>query len=300
MPSSGKFRPSGIVLIAVGALMGLGLIAFGILRLSANSAPAELPGVQPDRRVTHLVTAARPVERGHLIEPADLKTTPVLGPVPEGAIVAPRDAVGKVAIVDIQPQQLVLASLVSTDPAAAGLAMLVPVGQRVISIDTTDEIAVGGFLRPGDSVDVEIVLPNDVFGGTADGQDRSEARTLLQNIKVVTVGPTLGGPDDKSAGANDKPVAESRTLTLAMEPDQVGPFTLARKLGRFYLLLRNPNDRAVIAGRRSGLASVRGGEAPRPAAASSAVAPRRPAATRPVELIVGGQRQIIYPGTSGR
>lgn len=209
---------------------------------------------------------------------------------------------GKVAIVDIVPNQLVLSSLVSADPAAAGLAMLVPVGQRVLSVDTTDEIAVGGFIRPGDAVDVEIVLPEEVFGN-GDGADRSESRTLLQNIRVVTVGPTLGQPDGKKA--RDKAPEPSRTLTLAMAPEQVGTFTLARKLGRFFLVLRNPNDKAITPPRRTALASLRNGEAaPRPVAArpfsqSQYPSPsqRSPMPSQPVELIVGGQRQIIYPGS---
>ena len=178
--------------------------------------------------------------------------------------------------------------------------MLVPVGQRVVSIDTTDEVAVGGFLRPGDIVDIEIVLPKDVFGNIAGGPDRSEARTLLQNIKVLTVGPTLAQPKEKSAEDAAKASA-SRTLTLAMLPEQIGPFMLARKLGQFFLTLRNPNDRAVASAGRAGLGSLHGGDVPMPATAPAFAPARRPMASpRPIELIVGGQRQIIYPGTSGR
>lgn len=298
----GKHKPSGAMLIVVGALLGLGLIAFGILRLGSGGGRQEAVSQQPRQRVSNLITAARTISRGQLIQPGDLKTTPVVGSPPRDALLSASDAAGKVAVVDIQPQQLILSSLISADPAAAGLAMLVPVGQRVISIDTTDEIAVGGFLRPGDIVDIQIVLPKDVFGNAGDGPDRSEARTLLQNIRVVTVGPTLGQPEDKSADAKAKTAAESRTLTLAMAPEQIGALTLARKLGQFYLTLRNPNDRMVIPAGRSGLAALRGGEAARSAgtAAPVAAAPRRASSPRAVELIVGGQRQILYPGTNGR
>lgn len=291
------------MLIAAGALLGIGLVIFGILRLGA---PARTPQMvtATDQRVSQLVTAARTIERGQLIRAVDLRTTSVLGRPPARALVSAADAVGKVAIVDIAPNQLVLSSLVSADPSAAGLAMLVPVGQRVISIDTTDEIAVGGFLRPGDTVDVEIVLPENVFGGGGGtGPDRSESRTLLQNIRVVTVGATLGQPEEKKG--RGKPAEPSRTLTLAMAPDQIGAFTLARRLGQFFLVLRNPNDKAQSPARRTGLAGLRNGEAaPRPVAArpfppsqGPALNSSRPLPSQPVELIVGGQRQIIYPGS---
>jgi pilus assembly protein CpaB len=139
-----------------------------------------------------------------------------------------------------------------------------------------------------------------VFGPGGDGPDRSESRTLLQNIKVLTVGPTLETGHDRAAGAAAKPAVESRALTLAMLPDQIGPFTLARKLGRFFLVLRNPNDRTVAAVGRAGLPSLRGGDMPRVALPGPVAAARRSAPSRPIELIVGGQRQIIYPGASGR
>lgn len=293
-------RPNGAMLIALGAVTGLGLITVGVMRLNERTAAQQASAAQPEMKLSRLVTAAKPIERGQLIKASDLKATLVFGAPPPRSIVSPAQAIGRVATVDIQPQQLILNSLISSDPAAAGLAMLVPVGQRVISIDTTDEIAVGGFLRPGDNVDIEIVLPDEAFG-SANGSDRSEAHTLLQNVKVLTVGPSLSEAEPKSKDDAAKIAQQRRSLTLAMAPEQLGQFTLARKIGRFYLVLRNPKDDAVVPQGRTVLAGLRGGEpAPRAAAAIAYAGPpprRQPApAARPVELIVGGERQIIYPG----
>lgn len=291
-------RPTGAALIALGAVTGLGLITVGVMRLNERASVQQAAAAQPDMKLSRLVTAAKPIERGQLIKASDLKATLVFGPPPPRSIVTPSHAVGRIATVDIQPQQLILSSLISADPSAAGLAMLVPVGQRVISIDTTDEIAVGGFLRPGDGVDIEIVLPNEAFGGTS-GADRSEAHTLLQNVKVLTVGPSLSEAEPKSKDEASKIAQQRRSLTLAMLPEQLGLFTLARKIGRFYLVLRNPADDAVVPAGRTVLAGLRGGApAPREAVSQSYAAPRaRPVQqARPVELIVGGERQIIYPG----
>lgn len=295
-------RPSGMMLIALGTVLGLGLITIAIVRFNNRVMVPQGTTSQPDMKLTRLVTAARPIERGQLIMASDLKATLVFGPPPAHSIVTPSQAIGRVATVDIQPQQLILNSLISTDPAAGGLAMLVPVGQRVISIDTTDEIAVGGFLRPGDTVDIEIVLPSEALGGTS-GTDRSEAHTLLQNIKVLTVGATLSEaePKDKDADTVAKAAQARRSLTLAMAPEQVGQLTLARKIGRFFLVLRNPKDEAIVPPGRTVIAGLRNGEAPRETMAAAPQAypqPRRqPAAQpRPVELIVGGERQIIYSG----
>lgn len=295
-------RARGGVLIMSGVLLGLLLIGYGLFRMTAGDrAPAKAPAKVESVQV---LTAARPIGRGQVIAPQDLKTTAVLGAPPAGALTGPAEAVGKVATADIQAQQLVLSSLVSSDPAAAGLALLVPVGQRVISIDTTDEIAVAGFLRPGDLVDIELVLPGDAIASRSGGGDLSESRTLLQNIQVMTVGPSLSGQaaDASPTGAAAARAAanEAKTLTLAMTPEQVTQFMLARRLGRFYLSLRNPRDQAVSPPTRARVATIRGAPTPTAPQAPRAAAPRRRAAPRPIELVVGGQRQVIYPGADAQ
>jgi pilus assembly protein CpaB len=295
-----KALSGGRGLVLLGGMIGFALILYGVWRFASNSRPATDVAVAPSAKVTEVVTAAKPLVRGQLIQAGDLKSTAISGVVPVGALTSPAQADGKIAIVDIQPQQLILNNLISADAGAAGLAMLVPVGQRVLSTDVTDDIAVGGFLRPGDTVDIEIVLPQEAIGTQQSGPDRSEARTLLQNIRVLTVGPTFGQAGGTAPDGKESPVA--RALTLAMNPDQVAPFMLARKLGRFYLLLRNPGDLAVVPDGRAVVASLRGIAPAGPARAASApVRPvRRAPQSRPIELIVGGQRQIIYSDAGDR
>lgn len=293
-------KAGGRLLMLSGGLLGAGLILYGVWRYSAGPVDTTARIAAPSQPVSQVVTAARPLVRGQLVAAADLKSTPILGAPPPGALTAPAQAAGKIAVVDIQAQQLILNSLISADAGAAGLAMLVPAGLRAISIDTTDDIAVGGFVRPGDVVDVEIVLPEDVVAGAASGPNRGESRMLLQNIRVLTVGPTLGQPSDKDADGKER--ARARALTLVMTPPQIAPFMLARKLGQFYLLLRNPQDRSVVADGRAVLASLRGGAAPpaMPRLITPVAARVRSTAPRAIELIVGGRRQLIYPSASAQ
>ena len=295
-----KAFSGGRGLVLLGGVIGFALILYGVWRVASNGHATTEIAPAPTAKVTEVVTAAKPLVRGQLIQVGDLKTTAISGSVPVGALTSPAQADGKIAIVDIQPQQLILNNLVSADAGAAGLAMLVPVGQRVLSTDVTDDIAVGGFLRPGDTVDIEIVLPQEAIGGQQSGPDRSEARTLLQNIRVLTVGPTFGQPGGTTPDGKERPVA--RAITLAMNPDQVAPFLLARKLGHFYLLLRNPGDLAVLPDGRAVVASLRGNPPASPLRAASvpARAARRAPQSRPIELIVGGQRQIIYSDAGDR
>jgi len=292
--------------LVLGGLGAASLIAYGIYKSSvpASMASTPAPVVQPapvDTKVFAVMTAARFIARGQAITREDVATTSIAGAVPRGARTAIGDVVGKVATADIMPQQLLLDSTISADPAQAGLAALIPAGYRAISILTNDEIAVSQFVRPGDKVDIQLVLPDNVMseqGGLErpDG-NMSEARTVLQDVLVLTVGATLGDPalapaaPEPATGAAGRRGEPSRTISLAMTPDQIAKFALARSLGSFYLSLRGSDDLQLIDDNTAKLSDIRG-------PASPVAAPAAPQ-QRPIELIVGDKTQLIYPKTSG-
>lgn len=288
--------------LVLGGLGAVSLIAYGVYKayLPEVAVPAPAPIVQSapaDIRVVGVMTAARFIARGQVIAREDVTTTSIVGTVPSGVRTAIGDVVGKVAVADILPQQLLLDSTMSADPAKAGLAALVPAGYRAISITTNDEIAVSQFVRPGDKVDIQLVLPDSVMskqgaGGRAQ-TDQGEARTVLQDVLVLSVGTTLGDPALAQAATEDtgRRSEPSRTISLAMTPDQLSKFTLARSLGSFYLSLRSPDDLQLIDDNTAKLSDIRGPAPPQ-------TAPEAPQ-KRPIELIVGDRTQLIYPKTSG-
>ncbi|MGO4128804.1 Flp pilus assembly protein CpaB [Inquilinus sp. YAF38] len=292
--------------LVLGGLGAVSLIAYGIYKSSVPvgtvSAPAPVVQSAPvDMKVVGVMTAARFIARGQVVTREDVSTTMIAGPMPQGGRTAIGDVVGKVATADILPQQLLLDSTISADPAKAGLAALVPAGYRAISILTNDEIAVSQFVRPGDKVDVQLVLPDAVLakqsGAERPETDVSEARTVLQDVLVLTVGATLGDPSlvqtasEQAAGVAGRRSEPARTISLAMTPDQIAKFALARSLGSFYLSLRGSDDLQMIDDNTAKLSDIRG-------PASPAAAPATPQ-QRPIELIVGDRTQLIYPKTSG-
>ncbi|WP_342235666.1 Flp pilus assembly protein CpaB [Inquilinus sp. OTU3971] len=292
--------------LVLGGLGAASLIAYGIYKSSVPVSQASTPApvVQPapaDVKVFGVMTAARFIARGQAITREDVATTSIVGAVPHGARTAIGDVVGKVATADIMAQQLLLDSTISADPAQAGLAALVPAGYRAISILTNDEIAVSQFVRPGDRVDIQLVLPDTVLSkqGALERpeSDASEARTVLQDVLVLTVGSTLGDPTlaqaaaEQAAGAAGRRSEPSRTISLAMTPDQIAKFALARSLGSFYLSLRGSDDLQLVGDNTAKLSDIRG-PTPPPAATE-------PPQQKPIELIVGDKTQLIYPKTSG-
>src|SRR3546814_11378593 len=84
----------------------------------------------------------------------------------------------------------------------------------------------------------------------------------------------------------------ARTVTLALRPDQLSAFTLARSLGAIYLALRNPADAAMPGPARAMLRDIRPGDTAPPTRIAyrptPAAAPRRA-----VETVLCGERRPL-------
>jgi pilus assembly protein CpaB len=180
--------------------------------------------------------------------------------------------------------QPVLAPAVAAPPAS--LAVKVPEGLRAFAIQTTEEIAVGHLLQPGDRVDVQTVLGQTVLGGQAGKGPLGEAGTLMQNVLVLAVGDRL---EPGAAGKSEE--GQARTLTLALTPEQVSQLSLARSLGTFYLALRNPGDQGAPTPAAAHLSDLRH-VVPAPRRQARRAAPARETG---VELTVAGVSSVLRP-----
>jgi pilus assembly protein CpaB len=293
----------GRILIFFGVIIGLLLIAYGWLGLQKRPTLHDKNNNRKADVVSFIITS-KPVTRGQTIAQSDLSSTLISGAAPPKALHSASDVVGRIAVTDIQAGQFVLGDLISTDPAAAGLALRVPPGRRAVSLITNEEIAVAGFVRPGDHVDIQSVLKDDVIArrNAHDPGDVSEARTLLHDIEVLAVDDSQSNaPVSKDKSAQAPATAAQRrqpTVTLAMTPDELAKFTLARSLGPYFLALRNPKDNgASFAENRARLSDIRGAASPSSGLLRRAASRHAPAtARRPIDLIIGGQAQVIYPG----
>jgi pilus assembly protein CpaB len=284
-------------ILLYGGLCGAALIVlYGAVKLMPAHPVAVMPVIEqaPPPPVQRALIAKRPIHRGDVIKAEDLDVLPIEGELPALVQVSPDGVIGKIAVTDIGPSQFVLASAFSADPGKAGLAMLVPAGLRAIAFRTTDEVAVGNFIRPGDHVDLQLVLPDPVLPGGNDPARRndgsgSEAHTLLQDVTVLSVGDTIAIPAEDAAAI--RKIDPPRAVTIALTPDQVSQFVLARSIGTIFLTLRNPTDPQSIEQDTATLKAIRGRTA----------APLVPVVEgkRPIELVTGGQSRTIYSISPG-
>lgn len=171
-----------------------------------------------------VVVAARPLKSGTVIAAADVKTIPWPGvTTPKGIFENPDQVVGKTVFDAIAEEELVSETHLASAQSGGGSG--VPAGMRAVTIHVTDSSGVIGLLRPGQKVDVQVVLGK--------GGAETTVRTALEDLRVLAVGPA---PEGTSQG----PILPSVTLLAA--PAQADVLAAADSGARVRLTLRNPLD----------------------------------------------------------
>ncbi|MDH5529834.1 MAG: Flp pilus assembly protein CpaB [Paracoccaceae bacterium] len=184
--------------------------------------------VDSQSELVTVIVAGRDIPFGQVIQPQMLQVmswpraamppgviTEVGTLVPEPGM-PPRRATRAIA-----QGELILASKVSDFGEKVTIVQSLGANTRAVSIKVEAETAVGGFVTPGDSVDVVLTQGKD-----AD----MRAVTILQNVKVL-------GVDQESDQETDR-VEIARTVTLEVTPEDSQKLALAQKAGTLSLSLR--------------------------------------------------------------
>jgi pilus assembly protein CpaB len=112
--------------------------------------------------------------------------------------------------------------------AGSTLAALIKPDMRAVTVRVDDVVGVGGFLLPGNHVDIVAARKQN---------ERATTETILMDINVLAV-------DQTSSSDKNEPVIV-RAVTLEMTPKQAEILVKAREEGRIQLTLRNPTDDAL-------------------------------------------------------
>lgn len=132
----------------------------------------------------------------------------------------PRRATHEIAKGDI-----LLASKVSNFGEKVTIVQALGPNLRAVAISVNAETAVGGFVTPGDTVDIVL---------TQGGDKDMRAITILQNIRIV-------GVDQDADMKRDQPEV-ARTVTVEVTPEQGQVLALAQNAGKLSLSLRSLNE----------------------------------------------------------
>lgn len=115
------------------------------------------------------------------------------------------------------------------------MAAIMTPGMRAVALRVTAETASGGFILPGDRVDI-------VFTSDGGRNTKKTVSTIFSDIKVLAV-------NDIFTENPETPVIEGVNVTLEMTPNQAEEFISARSSGNLSLTLRSiyDNSGSVIA-----------------------------------------------------
>ena len=220
------------------------------LRSQANArvdaAPVAAIAAEPRVEFGTIVVASTPLRYGMALEAAHL--TEIAWPqtaLPEGAF-ASIDALmadgDRVVLSPIEPNEPVLLAKLSGPDGRASLSNLLSPGMRAVTIRTDEIAGVGGFIMPGDRVDV--VLTRDAGAieevqGNAQGASGSTITTeiVVSNVKVLTVG--------QAADVRQTSPQIANSVTIEVTTQGAQKVALARNVGTLSLSLRSAGEKGT-------------------------------------------------------
>jgi pilus assembly protein CpaB len=140
---------------------------------------------------------------------------------------AAEDAAGAIVRSHVEPgEPMTRAKFVKAKDAGFMAAILAP-GMRAVSIRIDEDTSAGGFILPGDQVDV--ILTHKVEEPSANGAFTAE--TILERARVLAVGQTFEQSSDKTVVA--------KTATIEVTLSQAELLSAAQATGNLSLALRS-------------------------------------------------------------
>lgn len=226
-------RASTLVMIGFAVLFGLLAVFIAQVWLS-NQASMQAKNMQqaPAVAAQTVVVAKQPLRFGTELSAAMLQEVPwPAAALPAGAFAKIGDVLDggrRVVLAAIEPNEPVLALKITGAGQRATLSALVRPGKKAVTIRVNDVEGVGGFVLPGDHVDV--VLTRQIDKGAA------TTEVVLQNTRVLAV--------DQSADERAAKAAVAKSVTLEVDTIEAQKVWLASSVGSLSLLLRKAGETA--------------------------------------------------------
>ena len=224
-------RASTIVM--TGFAIVFGVLAVFIARVwlnnQANQRAHNTEQTQPVAMQT-IVVAKQPLRFGTELSAAMLQEVPWPSQsVPAGAFAKIGDVLKagrRVVLTAIEPNEPVLALKITGAGERATLSALVHEGMKAVTTRVNDVDGVGGFVLPGDRVDV--VMTRQLEKGSA------VSEVVLQNTRVLAI--------DQNADERAGKASVAKSVTLEVSTVQAQKVWLASSVGTLSLLLRKAGE----------------------------------------------------------
>ncbi len=220
---------------------------FVVAILVAVLVQASLGGKSSDTGAkTQVLVAAKDLPIGTDLSAADLKWQTWPGDKAfTGAIIRKDDnekaseALKGRIIQPVSAGQPMLASYIFKEGKGNVVAAMLDKGMRAVAIPVKADTMAGGFISPGDHVDVILTYSYSV--DRSDKSDETDAfvqkhvtETILKGVKVLAV--------DQEAGRDQEKAKIARTVTLEVDGKGAEKIALGSKMGDLRLALRGIGD----------------------------------------------------------
>lgn len=226
-------RASTVIMIAVAAVFGL--LAVFVARAWLNSqADARLRGMEANQgkpiAAQTLVVAARPLRFGMELAAQALREVPWPGEaLPPGGFTTINEILShgkRVVLTAIEANEPVLAMKITGPGQRATLSALVGPGMKAVTIRVNDVEGVGGFVLPGDRVDIILTRQTD--------KESASTQVLLQDVRVLAI--------DQIADERMANPSVPKSVTVEVDTVAAQKIGLAASIGTLSLVLRKAGE----------------------------------------------------------
>ena len=235
------------------AILGVALVAGGgafVLMLGQNKSISPIQIVEPVKEETiRVLISSREIQRGQRISPEDTAWVSWPKKAVQPTFITDNNVEAREELADAVARSLIVVGepVVDAKIIRAGssgmMAAIISPGMRAVTMRVSAETSSGGFILPGDKVDV-------IFSAGRDSSNN--ARTLFEDVRVLAVNTMFS----ETTEANN---IDSSNVTLEMAPLDAETFVSARSSGALSLALRSifkPDDEIQATERRSSNVNV--------------------------------------------
>jgi pilus assembly protein CpaB len=213
-----------LLILGLAVIIGLGAMIFTREMLSTDKSGED--------DTQEVVVAARDFKEEEVLKPKMVKVVRMAkSAVPANAFSAFADVQDRWIKNVMLEGDVVVEKKLGPKGTPPGLVANIPSGMRAYAIDVTEQSGVSGFILPGHHVDVIRHDSND--------KSQLHAETILQDVLVLAAGQMFTRHEERSI--------TSRTVTLALKPEEVDVLVAARSRGSLALALRGVNDHHLLA-----------------------------------------------------
>ena len=212
MATIGQARPGSTTIVrtplfvlgvALALLAFLAMFAFGLLFSRGVSSASDV----------RAVAAVRDIQPREPITPDMLTFGSIASAGAQNAFLKLTDLNGFAAVVPIYKGEVITRNLVSSNPdditGAVSSYLPIPAGYVAMTLPTSEQQGVAGYVAQGDYIDILATLNTNLF---LKGNERQVTRTVFTNVHVIRVGPASTLPKQ----GQPQGVSSSLTVTLSL------------------------------------------------------------------------------------